>query len=138
MGDEEEEEMSIASASGPGRLGRRRFATGCVGSAILEFSLFSWSSSSRSELVSSISSFLWIGNTGGRWGRRERGEECCVAGVAFSLVGFCVELKLNRGAGANCWEEEGCAAFCWKRRDELGLGVGLLGWNVRKRCGDRV
>ena len=141
VGDGESEDMIIASASASGGLGRRRLDVGWVDSAKCDAPL-SWnsSSSSRSELVSSISSLFLTGNAGGGWGRLERGEENCVAGVAFSFAVFWVELKLNRGAEANCWEEGDCVAFCWKRRDELGLGVVFTGLNldVRKWRGEGV
>ena len=34
-------------------------------------------------------------------GRRDSGDEYCVADVALSLITFCDELKLNRGTEAN-------------------------------------
>lgn len=143
VGDGEYEDMIIASASASasGGLGRRRLDVGWVDSAKCDAPLScNGSSSSRPELVSSISSLFLTGNAGGRWGRLERGEENCVAGVAFSFAVFWVELKLNRGTEANCWEEDDCVAFCWKRRDELGLGVASAGLDLdlRKRWGEGV
>lgn len=73
----------------------------------------------------------------GKCGRRNRGEEYCVAGDALSAACFGVELKLNFGADANC-EDEDCGACCWKRREEDGWAIGLVGFEVMKRCGDGV
>lgn len=127
------EEMVMAS----GGFGRRRLLVGCVESVDLAEPWSSLSSTSRSELVSSISSPVFVGIPAGRYGRRDRGEEYCVAGVALSAAGFCVELKLNLGAKAN-WDDDSCGACCWKRREDDGLGVGLVRLEVMKRCGDGV
>ena len=98
-GEDESEEMMTAS----GGFGRRRFDVGIVGRANIDPSLCSPSVSSLSDTVSSISSRFMFGLVpAGKWSRRERGEACCVAAVAFSVSGLCVELKLNFGAGVNC------------------------------------
>ena len=56
--------------------------------------------------------------------------------VTSSIDIFCV---WKRGVGANCWEEDGCwVEGCWNRRDEDGLGVGLVCVDLRKRCGEGV
>lgn len=78
---------------------RRRFDVGCVGRANVDSSFSSPSVSSLSDPVSSISSRLLFRIAPAKWGRLERGEACCVATAAFSVVGFWVELKLNLGAG---------------------------------------
>lgn len=49
-----------------------------------------------------MSSRIFLGTAPGKWGRLERGEAYCAAGVAFSVEDFWVELKLNLGAGVNC------------------------------------
>ena len=67
VGDGESEDMIIASASASRGLGRRRLDVGWVDSAKCEALLScNSSSSSRSELVSSISSLFLTGNAGGR------------------------------------------------------------------------
>lgn len=130
-GDEEgegegEEDKMMASASGG--LGRRRFVVGCVGSTKVGTSSTRSPASSLFVLVSfsTSSRFCWDCPIG-RWGRRDRGVENCGAGVACSFLPFWVELKLNLGVGANCWEEGIWVEACWKRSDEVGFGVGLAG-----------
>jgi len=52
---------------------------------------------------------------------------------------FWVELKLNLGACANCWDDEGCEVRCSKLKDDGGgFGVGFAGFDVMNRCGDGV
>lgn len=85
-----------------GGLGRRRFFVGCVGRANVDESFPSPSNSSFSDPVSSTSSRVLFGIVPGKRSRLERGEANCVAGAAFSVAGFWVELKLNLGAGVNC------------------------------------
>ncbi len=105
LGGEGEGEEDIVMASWLG-FGRRRLRVGCAGRTKSKGSASSCvPSSSQSKPISSMSSFLpAIGI--GICGRRERGEEYCVAGVPVSLVGLCDELKLNRGVEAN-WEDDG-------------------------------
>lgn len=97
-GEEESEEMTTASAG----FGRRRFDVGCVGRANGCLSLPKFSGSSSWNPVSSISSQFLFGFAPAKWGLLEEWSTCCVAAVAFSVVGFWVELKLNLGAGVNC------------------------------------
>ncbi len=137
LGGEEGEggsdEMVIASVG----FIRRRLLVASAGSGLLVAWSSSRFSSSRSELVSSISSLSFAGGAAGKCGRRDIGEEYCVAGLVLSAACFCVELKLNFGAGAN-WDDEDRGAGCWKRREVDGWGIELVGFEVMKRCGDGV
>ena len=97
-GEEESEEMTTAS----GGFGRRRFDVGCVGRANGDLSFSEISGSSSSNPVSSISSQFLLVIAPAKWGLLEKWRTCGVAAIAFSVVGFWVELKLNLGAGVNC------------------------------------
>lgn len=97
-GEEESEEMMTAF----GGFGRRRFVLSIVGRACVVPLSFTSSSSSLLDAVSSMSSRFLFDLAPGKCSRLERGEAYCVAVVAFSFVGFWVELKLNFGAGVNC------------------------------------
>lgn len=87
-GEEESEEMTAT-----GGFVRRRFGVDPTTS--------SPSVSTSSERVSSISSWARFCIALAKWGRLESGETCCVAAAAFPILGFCVELEVNLGAGVN-------------------------------------
>ena len=76
---------------------------GCVGKAGVDPSVSSPSMSSSSDPASSMSSRFLFCIAPAKGGHLERGEARWVAAVAFSVPGFWVELKLNLGAGVNCW-----------------------------------
>ena len=96
-GEGESEETMTAS----GGFGRRRFEADWVGRANVDLLSSNPSAASLSS-ASSMSSRAFSGVAPSRRGRLEKSDACCVAVVAFSLSSFCVEPKLNFGAGLNC------------------------------------